>query len=211
MRLRAVTAILSGDVSVASGNMNDSGGHKSRELSYEQLGHHFVHLLVTPGRVERELRALLAEPIEGEVSRLAVELLTAKYTFTLTDVQVVTRPEVMPQLGLRQKISGTIRLTVILLGITLRFTLRLVIHLEQIVRTYEPLTLKIETRQVDGSSVEIDVDAHDLPADILDRLNLIEGAVRAEVVDEVNKRINSGPIHAATTIDLHRLANEAKL
>lgn len=181
------------------------------ELSYEQFGGQFVRMLVTPERVERELKALLAEPIKGVVSRLPAELVTARYTFYLQDVQVVTRPECLPQLGLRQRISGLIALSVGLLGLNLRFTLQLVIQLEQLVRVFAPLTLKLETPSISGSSVELDVDPHGLPSEILDRLNIIERAVRAEVVDEVNRRIASGPIASALNINLQRIAEEARL
>ncbi|MGH8453315.1 MAG: hypothetical protein ACRES4_01400 [Nevskiales bacterium] len=195
--------------------MNDATSHEtsqaSKELSYEQFGQQFIHLLVTPARIERELKALLADPIKGVVSRLPAELLMARYTFYLQEVQVVTRPECLPQLGLRQRISGLLALSVNLLGLSLRFTLQLVIHLEQIVRAFEPLILKIETRPLDTASVELQVDSHGIPSEIADRLNLIERAVRAEVVDEVNKRLVSGPIAEATAIDVSRIADNASL
>lgn len=182
-----------------------------RELSYEQFGGSFVHQLITPDRVERELKALLADPIKGGISRLPAELLTARYTFYLDNVTVTTRPECLPQLGLRQRIAGLLALSVRVLGLRLRFTLQLIIHLEQLVRAYEPLWLRIETRPLDLTSIELKVDPHGIPSEILDRLNLIEGAVMAEVVDEVNKRLESGPIARATSIDLQKLAEAAKL
>jgi hypothetical protein len=180
-------------------------------LSYEQFGHHFVHRLVTPARIERELKALLAAPIEGMISRLPAELLTAKYSFQLLDVRVTTRPECLPRLALRQRIAGTLALSVRVLGLYFRFTLQVVIRLEQEVRTYEPLTLKIETEAVTPTSIDLQVDAHGLPSEILDRFNIIERAVRAEIVDEVNRRINSGGIARATTIDVSRIAEHAQL
>lgn len=180
-------------------------------LSYEQFGHHFVHRLVTPARIERELKALLAAPIEGSLSKLPAEMLTARYTFRLTDAKVETRPERLPQLALRQRLGGVLDLSVRVLGLPLRFTLQLGIRLEQEVRTYAPLTLKIETHPVDAASIDITVDPHGLPSQIVDQLNIIERAVRAEVVDEVNRRINSGPIVRATTIDVSRLAEHANL
>jgi hypothetical protein len=189
----------------------DDKNEENGELSYEQFGAQFIYTLVTPERVARELKSLLKEPIKGVVSRLPAELVTARYTFYLQDVEVVTRPECRPQLGLRQRITGLIALSVGLLGLNLRFTLRLAIHLEQVIRVFAPLTLKIETRSIDGTSVELDVDPHGLPSEILGRLNLIEGAVYAEVVDEVNRRLASGAIAEATTIDLQRIAEEARL
>jgi hypothetical protein len=191
--------------------MNSTDGNGDQELSYEQFGHQFIHQLVTPARIERELKALLAEPVKGTVKRLPAEMITARYTFYLQDVQVVTRPECLPQLGLRQRISGLLALSVNLLGLNLRFTLQLAINLEQRVRPYEPLTLKIETRPVGGESIEIKVDSHGIPSEIAGRLNLIEGAVRAQVIDEVNARLASGPIAAATAIDLQRIAEAAQL
>ena len=190
---------------------NGLGKVAGKELSYGDFGQKFVHMLVTPARIERELRALLAEPLQGRVSRLPAELITARYTFNLQDVSITTRPELLPQLALRQRITGSIRLKVNVLTLSFGFTLRVVINLEQIVRTYEPLLLKLETHLLDDDSIELGVDPHDIPSDILDRLNLIEGAVREEIVDEVNKRIASGPISQALSIDLKRIAEEARL
>lgn len=203
-----MNSTVSGDVSEPTGEPTSK---PTREMSYEQFGSQFIHLVVTPARIERELRALLAEPIKGVVTRLPAEMLTARYTFYLQDVQVTTRPECLPQLGLRQRINGLLSLSVNLLGLSLRFTLQLVIRLEQLVRPYEPVTLRIETRPLDAGSVELKVDSHGIPSEIAGRLNLIEGAVRAQVIDEVNARLASGPIADATRIDLRRIAEEARL
>ncbi len=186
------------------------------EISYDQFGHQLVHLLVTPERIENELKAILAEPIEGMVSRLPAEMLTAKYRFQLQDVRVSVRPESLPKLVLSQQITGLVSLSVRLLrlnllGLKLRFTLRLGIHLEQQVRTCKPLVLHIDTRLRDDNPIELEVDAHGLPSELLDRLNIIEYAVRAEVMDEVKRRLASGPIADALNIDLRRIAEAARL
>lgn len=185
--------------------------HHHIPLTYEQFGRDFIHRAITPARVRRELLKLLAEPIEGSISRLPAELLTARYVFRLQDVHVETRPDALPELGLRQRLVGTLALTVKLLGLPLRFTLQIGIRLEQRVRTYAPLTVRIETQPIDPAAVDIAVDAHNMPGEVLDRLNLIEGAVRAEVVEEVNRRLRSGAIAAATNIDLLHLTERAAL
>lgn len=188
----------------------------NHEISYDLFGHQLVHLLVTPERIERELKAILAEPVEGLVARLPAELLTAKYRFQLHDVQVTVRPESLPKLVMDQHITGQVSLSVRLLklnllGLKLRFTLKMGIHLEQQVRTCKPLVLHIDTRLRDDNPIELEVDAHGLPSELLDRLNIIEHAVRAEVTDEVNRRLASGPIAAALNIDLRRIAEAARL
>ena len=180
-------------------------------LSYEQFGHEFVHRLLTPERIARELKMLLAEPIEGTMNILPAEILTARYLFRFADVKITPRPERLPELALRQRITGTLELSVRIVGMPFRFTLRVGIRLDQQVRAYAPLTLKIETRVLDAASVDIDVDAHGLPSEILDRFNVIERAVRAEVVQQVNKRLESGPIAKALAIDVHRLAEFANI
>lgn len=201
-------------------NITNIGEHDAangnHEISYDQFGHQLVHQLVTPARIERELKAILAEPIEGLVSRVPAEMLTAKYRFELKDVQVTTRTESLPRLVLDQRITGQLSLSVRLLklnllGLKLRFTLKLGIHLEQQVRTCTPLVLHIDTRLRDTDPIDIEVDAHGVPSELLDRLNVIEYAVRAEVRDEVNRRLASGPIAAALNIDLRRIAEAAHL
>jgi hypothetical protein len=200
---------------MATAIMNEpiNGNH---EISYDQFGHQLVHLLVTPERIESELKAILAEPVEGIVSRLPAEMLTAKYRFLLQDVKVTVQPADLPRLVMKQHITGQVSLSVRLLklnllGLKLRFTLRLGIHLEQRVRTCKPLVLHIDTRLREDSPIELEVDAHGLPSELLDRLNIIEYAVRAEVMDEVNRRLASGPIAAALNIDLRRIAEAARL
>lgn len=190
-----------------------NGNH---EISYDQFGHQLVHLLVTPDRIERELKSILAAPIEGLVSRLPAEMLTAKYRFQLEDVRVTTHEASMPKLVMRQHITGKLSLSVRLLrlnllGLKLRFTLQVGIHLDQQVRTCTPLVLHIDTRLRETDPIELKVDAHGLPSELLDRLNVIEYAVRAEITDEVNKRLASGPIATALNIDLRRIAEAARL
>lgn len=180
-------------------------------LSYEQFGHEFVHRLITPDRIRRELQVLLAEPIEGVMNILPADMLTARYVFKLTDVKITLKPERLPELALRQRILGTLDLSVRILGMPFRFTLRVGIRLEQQVRAYAPLTLKLETKPCDAASLDIDVDAHGLPSEILDRFNIIETAVRSEVVQQVNKRLESGAVARALNIDVARLAEHAVL
>lgn len=180
-------------------------------LSYEQFGHEFVHRLLTPERIRRELMQLLAEPIEGAISVLPADMISARYTFRLSDTKITLKPERLPEVAMRQRIMGTLELSVRILGMPFRFTLRIGIRLEQQVRAYAPLTLKLETKPCDAASVDIDVDAHGLPSEILDRFNIIEMAVRAEVVQQVNKRLESGPVARALSIDVHRLAEHAVL
>lgn len=180
-------------------------------LSYEQFGHEFVHRLITPDRIRRELQVLLAEPIEGVMNVLPADMITARYVFKLSDVKITLKPERLPELALRQRITGMLELSVRILGMPFRFTLRVGIRLEQQVRAYAPLTLKLETKPCDATSLDIDVDAHGLPSEILDRFNIIETAVRAEVVQQVNKRLESGPVARALNIDVARLAEHAVL
>lgn len=179
-------------------------------LSFGEFGHAFVHGLVTPERVTREVKALLAEPIEGAIT-IVPAALTAQYVFRMADAQVRARPELLPELVLRQRITGSLALEVRILGLPFRFTLQLGIRLEQQVRTYAPLIVCLESLPLDSASVDIDVDAHGLPSEILDKFNLIEGAVRTEVVAQVNKRLTHGPIADATRIDVQRLAESAAL
>ncbi len=179
-------------------------------LSYDQFGHAFVYGLVTPERVSREVKALLAEPIEGAIT-IVPAALTAQYVFRLIDAVVKLRPELMPEHVLRQRITGSLALSVRILGMPFRFTLKIGIRIEQHVRTFAPLILRLETMPLDLSSVDIDIDAHGLPSEILDKFNLIEGAVRAEVVAQVNQRLTRGPIAEALSIDVQRLADHAAL
>lgn len=180
-------------------------------LTYAEFGEQFILQAVTAERIQSELTALLGEPIEGSVSKLPAEMLVGDYTFTLKSVQVQAMTECLPNVGFRMCINGSLALKVKIVGLPLRFTLDVHIRLTQQVKTYAPVIVKLETDTITRADVSIDVDAHDMPGDLLDKLNIIEPAVRDQVVDEVNTRINSGAIAEACTIDVLRLAQDAAL
>lgn len=180
-------------------------------LTYAEFGEQFIHQAVSAERIQRELSALLSEPIEGSVSKLPAEMLVGDYIFTLKSVQVQPVPERLPEVAFRMLINGSLALRVKIVGISLRFTLEVHIRLSQRVRTYAPVIVKLETQEITRDDVSIDVDSHGVPEGLLDKLNIIEPAVRDQMVDEVNTRINSGAIAEACTIDVLRIAENASL
>lgn len=180
-------------------------------LSYAEFGEQFIRRAVTAERIQLELTGLLSEPIEGSVSKLPAEMLVGDYTFTLKSVQVTAVSERQPEVGFRMRINGSLALKVKILGMSLRFTLDVHIRLSQKVKTYAPVIVKLETSEIMRDDVSIDVDSHGVPEGLLDKLNIIEPAVKDQMVDEVNVRINSGAIAAACTIDVLRLAENMSL
>ena len=180
-------------------------------LSYAEFGEQFIRRAVTAERIQTELTALLSEPIEGSVSKLPAEMLVGDYTFTLKSVQVTAVSERQPEVGFRMRVNGSLALKVKIVGLSLRFTLDVHIRLSQKVKTYAPVIVKLETNEITRDDVSIDVDSHGVPEGLLDKLNIIEPAVKDQMVDEVNARINSGAIAAACTIDVLRIAESASL
>jgi hypothetical protein len=180
-------------------------------ITYEQFGQQFIRQAVTPERIQDELTALLAEPIEGSVSKLPAEIIVGDYQFTLKSVEVKPVSEPPEDVRFLMRINGTLALKVRIVGLPLRFTLDVHIRLSQRVRTYAPAIIRLENREITRDDVSVDVDAHDVPGDLLDKLNIIEPAVRDQMVDEVNARIRSGAIAEACTIDVLRLAQGAVL
>jgi hypothetical protein len=180
-------------------------------ITYAEFGEQFIRRAVTAERIQTELAALLSEPIEGSVSRLPAEMLVGDYTFTLKSVQVTAVSERLPEVGFRMRINGRLALKVKIVGLPLRFTLDVHIRLSQKVKTYAPVIVKLETGEITRDDVSIDVDSHGVPEGMLDKLNMIEPAVRDEIVGQVNARINSGAIAAACTIDVLRLAESVSV
>lgn len=177
--------------------------------TYAAFGEQFIRQAVTAERIQAELTTLLGEPIDGSVSKLPAEMLVGDYTFTLKSVQVQAMTERLPEVGFRMCINGSLALKVKIVGLPLRFTLDVHIRLTQCVKTYTPVIVKLETSEITRDDVSIDVDAHGVPEGLLDMLNIIEPAVREQVVEEVNTRINSGAIAEACTIDVLRIAESA--
>ena len=178
------------------------------QISYEQFGRQLIQQAVTPERISRELTALLSQPTEGSVHK-GGDMLVGNYVFQLESVEAVPIAERQPDLALRLHIKGRLALAVKIVGVNLRFTLQVTIHLQTVVKTCEPVVIKLETAAITQNDIDLKVDPHDRSGGLLDKLNIIEPVVRDEIVDEVNKRINSPDVLAATTIDVLQLAAQA--
>ncbi|MGH8460471.1 MAG: hypothetical protein ACRESS_02580 [Stenotrophobium sp.] len=178
------------------------------QISYEQFGRQLIQQAVSPARISRELMALLAKPTEGSVHK-GGEMLVGNYVFHLESVEAEPVAERQPDLVLRIHIKGRLALAVKIVGVSLRFTLWVTIRLQSVVKTYEPVIIKLETAAINRDDIDLKVDPHDRSGGLLDKLNIIEPAVRDEIVDEVNQRINSDEVRAAATIDVLLLAEQA--
>jgi hypothetical protein len=183
----------------------------SEPISHAEFGDNFIRLVITSQRLLQELQALLDDSIEGEVNRLPADLLTASYRLGVNNLTAETSTQSPEPLRFRLGIDGTLDLRLRVLSLPLRFSVHVLIGIDIEVRTEAPLTIRLLPRPIDVHAVQIDVNPHGMPADLLDKLNIIEPAVVDEIVSDVNRRIVSPELVAATTIDVLALAQQSRL
>lgn len=184
---------------------------ESKRISYADFGHNFIRYVVTADRLRGEIETVLKALIEGSVKKFPADLLVASYVFQLRDVDVHPVTNKLPDVSFVLVLAGELKLEVKLINLKLKFTLDVEIRLHLDVRTYAPLTLKLILHPVEDSDIRTEVDAHGLPSEVLDSLRIVGPIVRDEIVNEVNARIASPELRAATEIDVLHLAATAQL
>ncbi|TDU32871.1 hypothetical protein DFR24_2281 [Panacagrimonas perspica] len=184
---------------------------QSKPISYAEFGHNFVRYVVTAERLRGEIETVLKAMIEGSVSKFPADLLVASYVFQLQDVDVLPITNKLPDVSFVMLIEGDLKLEVKLINLRLKFTLKVEIRLNIDVRTYAPLNLKLILHPVKDSQIRTEVDGHGLPSEVLEHLRIVGPIVREEIVREVNARIASPELVAATNIDVLQLAATAQL
>ncbi len=184
---------------------------ESRPISYAEFGHNFVRYVVTAERLRGEIETVLKAMIEGSVSKFPADLLVASYVFQLQDVDVQPITNKLPDVSFVMLLEGELKLEVKLLNVRLKFTLKVEIRLHIDVRTYAPLNLKLILHPVKDSQIRTEVDGQGLPSEVLEHLRIVGPIVREEIVREVNARIASPELVAATNIDVLLLAATAQL
>lgn len=180
-------------------------------ISYAEFGEHFIRDVVTAQRLQSEIQALLNASIEGAVHKLPADLLKARYCVNLHRVEVTQDRTPAGLSSFRVGLQGTLDLSIKVVSIPLKFSVKLTIAIDMTAYTYAPCLIRLLPSPVPPQGVVIDVDPHGIPEDLLDKLNIIQPAVHEEIVSEVNRRIGSPEIIAATTIDVAALARSASL
>lgn len=184
---------------------------QSKPISYAEFGHNFVRYVVTAERLRGEIETVLKAMIEGSVSKFPADLLVASYVFQLQDVDVLPITNKLPDVSFVMLLVGDLKLEVKLINLRLKFTLKVEIRLNIDVRTYAPLNLKLILHPIKDSQIRTEVDGHGLPSEVLEHLRIVGPIVREEIVREVNSRIASPELVAATNIDVLQLAASAQL
>lgn len=184
---------------------------EGQSITYAEFGHNFIRYVVTADRIRGEIESVLKSMIEGSVRKFPADLLVASYAFRLRDVDVAPVASRMPQVSFVMTLAGDMRLDVKFVNLRFKFSLDVKIRLHLDVFTLAPLTIRIVVNEARGSDVTIDIDAHDLPSEVLERLRIVGPIVRDEIVREVNARVSGPELSAATRIDVLKIAASAHL
>lgn len=184
---------------------------ESKRITYAEFGHNFIRYVVTAERLRGEIETVLKAMIEGSVKKFPANLLVASYVFQLRDVEVHPIVNKLPDVSFVLVLIGDLKLDVKLINLRLKFSLEVEIKLHLDVRTYAPLTVKLILHPVEDHDIRTDIDGHGLPSEVLESLRIVGPIVREQIVREVNERIASPELLAATEIDVLHLAATAVL
>ncbi|HKY91873.1 MAG TPA: hypothetical protein VJM11_12575 [Nevskiaceae bacterium] len=179
-------------------------------ISYAEFGHNFIRHVVTAERIRGEIETTLKAMIEGSVKKFPADLLVASYSFQLRDVDVTPILSRLPQVSFLMELAGDMQLEVKFVNLRFKFSLDVKIRLHLDVFTHAPLTIRIVVHEARSADVTTEIDGHDLPSGVLEQLRIVGPIVRDEIVREVNARLASPELVAATNIDVLAIAASAQ-
>jgi len=183
-------------------------------ISYQAFGENFIRYLITVPRLKGEVEETLRRTVEGSRSALPKDLLVASYQFNPNDVQVHRREGEESDVAFTLTLTGLLDITLRLMGLPVRTPMDIEINVHIDVETRHPLTIQLVPQRVGNRDIKVTArlprELRALPTHLLNRINPLVMTVRESIVREVNAQLSRDDVHAATTIDVLKLA-EGKL
>jgi hypothetical protein len=183
-------------------------------ISYQAFGENFIRYLITVPRLKGEVEETLRRTVEGSRSALPKDLLVASYQFNPNDVQVHRREGAESDVAFTLTLTGLLDITLRLMGLPVRTPMDIEINVHIDVETRHPLTIQLVPQRVGNRDIKVTArlprELRALPTHLLNRINPLVMTVRESIVREVNAQLSRDDVHAATTIDVLKLA-EGKL
>lgn len=182
-------------------------------ISYQTFGEHFIRHLVTVPRLRAEIEETLRATVEGSTAALPKDLLVADYQFQPQVLDIVHRDLGGSDVGFTLSLRGRLDLTLRIMGVRMRAPMAVAIDVDIDVRTYAPLTIRLEPQRVSRSHIdvrpELPGELRSLPAQWLGRLTPLAATVRDSIVREVNAQLQRPELDRLATIDVLALAERA--
>ncbi|WP_420427478.1 hypothetical protein [Algiphilus sp.] len=180
------------------------------EISYQTFGEHFIRYLVTVPRLKGELEEALQATIEGSADALPNDLLVASYRFAPNEMDIERRVSDEAEVGFTLLVGGLLTLKLRVMSMTVALPMEVEIRIEIDVRTFAPLTIKLEPRKLRSRNVTVETrlprELRRLPTKILDKVNPLVLAVTDNIVRQVNRRLEDPKLAKAATIDVLAIA-----
>ncbi len=201
---------------VSAALMSDAGHTPNTGdlISYQAFGENFIRYLITVPRLKGEVEETLRRTVEGSRSALPKDLLVASYQFNPNDVQVRRREGEASEVAFTLTLTGLLDITLRLMGLPVRTPMDIEINVHIDVETRHPLTIQLVPQRVGNRDIKVTArlprELRALPTHLLNRINPLVMTVRESIVREVNAQLSRDDVHAATTIDVLKLA-EGKL
>lgn len=182
-------------------------------ISYQTFGEHFIRYLVTVPRLRAEIEETLRATVEGSTAALPKDLLVADYQFQPEALDIVHRELGGIDVGFTLSLRGQLDLTLRLMGISMHAPMAVAINVDVDVRTYAPLTIRLEPQRVSSRNIEVHPQLPDalssLPAKWLGRITPLAATVRDSIVQEVNAQLQRPELEQLATINVLALAERA--
>ena len=183
------------------------------EVSYQSFGENFIRYLVTVPRLQKEIEGFLDATIEGSTEALPNDLLVGSYQFKPNDLHILRREASESEHGFALAITGVLTLTLTVMGMPVKAPMDVKIKLQVDVRTFYPLTIKLEPRKVRARDVAVNLqmprELRRLPSRLIDRFNPMILAIRDNIARQVNRQLDRQELRESATIDILALANNA--
>lgn len=183
------------------------------EISYQTFGEHFIRYLVTAPRLRGEVEEALQATVEGSAEALPNDLLVASYRFAPKEMDIEQRVGEEAEVGFTLHVGGLLTLTVKVMGVPVSLPMDVDIRIEIDVRTFAPLTIKLEPQKLRNRNVRVTTqmpkELRALPTKLIDRMNPLAIAVADNIVRQVNRRLQDPKLADAATIDVLALAENA--
>ncbi len=117
----------------------------------------------------------------------------------------------LPNVAFVLVLNGVLNLQARLARMPLKFSMNVRIRITVDVKTYAPLTIKLHFTPVGHGNVDLEVDAHNTPSEVLEKLKIVKPIVLDQIIREVNSRLQSEDLTEAATIDILKMAEASKI
>lgn len=172
-----------------------------KDISYEQFGINFVERAVTAERIADSISKVSGDSVEvGPMSAGPGGIATVNAVGKVG--AVIVNPNHDKHFRFEATLPIDLELEVRLAGVPTRYRGMVEVLLRLSVHTVAPLTLRIDIAELTDDDISVELQAADAVGGVLQKVGNIDGEVRSQVKNVVNRRLSSDEAKATREIDV---------